>query len=62
MFSLVSMFPPGISGCLDRVIQSGLDEDSVDGSVTDRCDVFDPVVSQVSFNLAWSPVFVSSQF
>jgi len=45
VFSLESMFLPGISGCLDRVIQSGLDEDSVDGSVTDRCDVFDPVVS-----------------
>lgn len=42
---------PNPSGRGDGIVQSCLDEDSMDGSVADGCDVFRPVVGEVSFVL-----------
>lgn len=46
----------------DRIVQPGLDEDSMDGLMADGRDALRPIVSQVTFDLVRSPTFASSQF
>ena len=46
----------------DGIIQSSLEKDSMDSSVTDRRDSLNLIVPQIPFNLVWSPMFATPQF
>ena len=59
MFPLEPTLTPNPSRRLDRIVQSSLDEDLVDGGVADSA--LSVVVAQVSFDAAWSSVACSSQ-
>jgi len=62
MLPLEPTLTPNPSRLGDGIVQSSLDEDSMDRSMADRRDPLNLVVSQVSFDLVWSPMFAASQF
>ena len=62
MRTLEPTFTPDPSWFEDGVVQSSLDENAIDRSMTDRRDPSNPIVSQVSLNLVRPPMFAASQF
>ena len=54
MWALESAFAPDSSGRGDRIVQSSLDEDLVDGCVAGYALLV--VVAEVAFYAAWSPI------
>ena len=61
MLPLPPMFAPNPSGRVDGVVQSSLDEDSVNRSVADRPDALNSIVPQIAFDLVRSPMFAAFQ-
>ena len=59
VLTLESTLAPNPSRRLDWIIQSGLDENSMDGCVAD-CALL-VVVVEVSFDAAWSPITCPSE-
>ena len=53
--SLESALAPNLSRRFDWIVQSSLDEYSMDSVVTNRDYAFTAVVLEVAFNLAWTP-------
>jgi len=62
MLPLEPTLTPNPSRLGDGIVQSSLDENAMNRSMTDRRDPPDLVITQVSFDLVWSPMFAASQF
>ena len=61
MLTLESTLTPNPPRRGDRIVQPRFDEDSMDGLVADGLDAFRSIVSQVAFDLVWSPMFAPPQ-
>src|SRR3989304_9352911 len=62
MRAVESTFTPNLSRSRDRIVQSSLEKDSMNGSVADRRDFLNLIVPQIPFNLVWSPMLATPQF
>jgi len=59
--SLESVLAPNLSRRFDWIVQSSLDEYSMDSVVTNRDYAFTAVVLEVAFDLAWTPTPLPSK-
>ena len=61
MLTLEPTLTPNPSRRGNRIVQSSLDEETVNRSVADRRDPLNLIVPQVAFDLVRTPMFAASQ-